>query len=118
MIDKFLADCASQEGASADDTKYLRVKGNMPKNKGQMCLVACVGENLGFMKNGKEDVEGSIKTVESVIGADHPLMPAVREIAKECGDIALPDRCESSTAVYQCATDGAEKRNFKLDDVI
>lgn len=118
MVDNFLADCASQEGANADDISYLKVKGNMPTNKGQMCLVACVGENLGFVKNGKEDIESSIKTVESVLGPDHSLMPAVREIAAECGDVALPDRCESSTAVYQCAQDGAKKRNFNLDDVI
>lgn len=70
------------------------------------------------IKNGREDVENSIKTVESVIGADNPRMPAVREIAIECGEIALPDRCESSTAVYKCAKEGAEKRNFDLKEVI
>lgn len=117
MVDKFLADCAAQEGASADDMKYLKDK-NMPTSKAQMCLVACVGENVGFMKNGRADVENSIKTVESVLGADHALMPAVREIAKECGEVVKPDRCESSTAVYQCAKDGAVKRNFNLDEVI
>lgn len=117
MVDKFLADCAAQEGAGPDDIKFLR-ENNLPTNPKQMCMVACAGENLGFTKNGREDVENSIKTVESVIGPDHPLMPAVREIANECGDVAMPDRCESSTAVYKCAKDGAIKRNFKLEDVI
>lgn len=81
-------------------------------------MVRCAGENLGFTKNGREDVESSIKTVESVIGPNHPLMPAIREIAHECSDVAMPDPCESSTAVYKCAKDGAVKRNFKLEDVI
>lgn len=64
------------------------------------------------MKNGREDVENSIKTVESVIGADSPKMPAVKEIAKECAEIAMPDRCESSSAVYKCAVEGMKKRNL------
>lgn len=48
MVDKFLADCAAQEGANADDIKFLKER-NLPKTKGQMCISACVGENLGFV---------------------------------------------------------------------
>lgn len=48
MVDRFLADCAAQEGASADDIKYLKER-NLPTTKGQMCISACVGENLGFV---------------------------------------------------------------------
>lgn len=48
MIDNFLADCGAKEGASADDIKHLKDR-NLPTTKGQMCVAACVGENLGFV---------------------------------------------------------------------
>lgn len=52
MIDKFLADCAAQEGAGADDIKYLKDR-NLPKTRGQMCISACVAENLGFVSKNR-----------------------------------------------------------------
>lgn len=64
------------------------------------------------LKNGKVDVDNSIKTVESILGADNPKMPAVKEIANECSQISMPDRCESSSALYKCAVDGIKKRNL------
>lgn len=70
------------------------------------------------LKNGRELVENSVKVVQSYLGADDPRMKYVKEIALECGDIALADRCEGSSAVYNCANDGALKRGFKLEEII
>lgn len=48
LANKFADDCAVQEGASHDDAVYL-VARNMPTSHAQNCLVACVGENVGFV---------------------------------------------------------------------
>lgn len=147
MVDNFLADCAQQEGATADDIKYLKER-NMPTSKGQMCMVACVGESLSLvnvvpsngrskkskkksfdsvllfftyaqqLNNGRAEVENSIRMIGEMIGAENPKMAAVKEIAIECGEISLPERCESSSSVYKCAKDGSEKRGFNLKDFL
>lgn len=54
MVDNFLNDCAAKEGATADDITYLKGR-NMPTNKQQMCVAACVGENLGFVSKKKHE---------------------------------------------------------------
>lgn len=70
------------------------------------------------MKNGREDVENSIKIIESYIGPDDPRMKAVRSVATECGELALADRCDNSAAIYKCAKAGAEKNGMKLEDFV
>lgn len=48
MANKFGNDCAGQEGGTQADVDYLIAR-HMPTNRGQQCIVACVGENLGFV---------------------------------------------------------------------
>lgn len=73
---------------------------------------------LQQLKSGKLLVENTIKTIESYLGPDDPKMKFVRESAPICGEIALPDRCDGSAAIYQCAQDQAIKHGIKLEEVV
>lgn len=45
-------------------------------------------------------------------------MPAVREVAHECGDYADPDRCTNAATIYKCAKAGCEKRGMNVHDFV
>lgn len=47
-LKKMVEECATKEGASADDTAEVIAK-KMPSNKGGKCVYACIGETLGVV---------------------------------------------------------------------
>lgn len=48
MVKKLLEECATKEGASADDVANT-IAHKMPSTKSEKCLHACIGETLGLV---------------------------------------------------------------------
>lgn len=48
MLNAFIMDCATKEGATADEIGFIRTYGT-PQNRPQKCAVACVGEMFGIV---------------------------------------------------------------------
>lgn len=48
MLDGFIMDCATKEGATPEEIDIIR-KYNPPTSRQQKCSIACVGESFGFV---------------------------------------------------------------------
>lgn len=49
MAGKLLESCSAKEGATADEVAKT-IAHQMPTTKGEKCLHACIGENLGLVR--------------------------------------------------------------------
>lgn len=48
MLDNFIMDCATKEGATTEEINFIRTY-HLPQNKQQKCAIACVGELFGMV---------------------------------------------------------------------
>lgn len=90
-----------QEKATDEDVQmFLNMK--KPESKSGKCLMACVYEKTGGIKDGKIDAS-TIK--QSVANSGEKPFP--NEIIEECLAIANADRCELAVQFTDCMIKGA-----------
>lgn len=146
MTKKLLEDCATKEGASADDVANA-VAHKMPTTNTEKCLHACIGESLGLVRiktnhfqigkdlvisfltqsffpppncqiqDKKTNVEASVELAKMAYGADDPRVEIARKMSTECAAVTADERCDAATKAYECTVAVAHKLGVKFEDL-
>nr|AGZ04925.1 odorant binding protein 6 [Laodelphax striatellus] len=95
--------CRDKTSATEDDIKTFRAQ-QIPSTTTGKCMLACMFNHSGLMKDGKYDSEGALKLVGQVF-ADNPIkLGKARQLINGCTDEVKKenDKCEIASKIADC----------------
>ncbi|CAG9811310.1 unnamed protein product [Chironomus riparius] len=98
------AECQKSSGASDDDLEKIITHVKPETHEGK-CMIACIFETMGVVKDGKICKEGlEAWQKESPIPAE-----VIQTAITECEEITDADHCEAATQIGHCFKDTLKK---------
>lgn len=106
-----LKECKTKVGASDEDIQKLANK-QIPTSKEGLCMLECGFNGAGIMKNGKFDVENTLKALNPALSKNEAMKKKVTQslhaCEKEIGNGGA-DRCQTAKLLAQCFQKEAKK---------
>lgn len=113
---EIIATCKAKEGSSdADEAEALVHK--MPSTTGGKCIHACIGESLGYLKDGKLSDAGLTDIINKYYDGNEKVMSTTKKMAAECADITDADRCEMAYKIMVCSRGVLDKLGLEIHDI-
>lgn len=111
FLKAILKPCQEKEGASDKDVIALSNK-SKPETPEGKCLIACLGEQFGFMNKDNElSKDVFVGFVVAALGEEK--RDKVEEVADICLEVSDEERCESSFLIWQCVEEESRKNGFE-----
>nr|AGO81740.1 odorant-bindingn protein 7 [Nilaparvata lugens] len=95
--------CREEAGATEDDIKNFRAQ-QIPSTTTGKCMLACMFNHSGLMKDDKYNSEGALKLVSQVF-ADNPVnLGKAKQLINGCTDEVKNenDKCEIASKIAHC----------------
>nr|AGZ04905.1 odorant binding protein 5 [Sogatella furcifera] len=95
--------CREEASATEDDIKTFRAQ-QIPSTTTGKCMLACMFNHSGLMKEGKYDSEGALKLVGQVFAADPVKLGKAKTLINTCSDEVKNenDKCEIASKIADC----------------
>lgn len=106
-------ECGGKEGASGGDVEAV-VKKQIPGSHEGKCIIACMFEGKGIMKDNKLDMGAFESMITAVLENDAGKIAIAKEIAGGCAGITDGDRCEAAAKIVDCMHQGAAAKGIEV----
>ncbi|XP_065203052.1 uncharacterized protein LOC135833262 [Planococcus citri] len=104
---KAVEECRKEKPEVSDDDFASVYRKESPKNEIQHCVIECVYEKMGMVKNGKLVYEEISKSFQAMLGHDPAMLSFVSNFGEECKNEveqkygSIP-KCGVSDAFHSC----------------
>lgn len=107
-----MTECKDKVGASAEDVQALTNK-QLPTSEKGFCMIECIFTNGGIMKDGKLDVQNTLKVLEPALSKNPDVKKkttaALETCEKEVG-AGGANGCETAKLLAECFKKEAKKQ--------
>lgn len=112
---KIMEDCKGETKSTDADVKALMSK-KMPESHEGLCMLECMFEKSGFMKDGKFDKDGSLEKTLPALNGDKEKEDKVKTMMNECdSEIGAGDgdKCVTAKKIVECIENKGKAFGFK-----
>lgn len=103
--------CQTKEGASEADVQEM-MQGKLASTHKAKCLHACMMEEMGILRNGRQSPETAIAVAKQHSNNNPTIVKQTTDVTRECAAVSHPDRCEMAFKMIQCSIEVAKKHGF------
>ncbi|CAG9854530.1 unnamed protein product [Phyllotreta striolata] len=111
QVKNVLASCKDKSGATRADFETLRLR-QIPETKSGKCLMECMFENAGIMKDGKFNRAGAVVVLTPALQGDLTKLGKLKQLGQTCEDELASKKyanCEGGRKVLECLARNGKK---------
>lgn len=100
--------CQTKEGASGSDLQEM-TQSKLPSTQKAKCMHACMMEEMGILKNGKQSPERAIALARELSNNNPTIVKLTTDVTKDCASVFHADRCEMAFQMIECSIEASKK---------
>lgn len=108
MVNAQAQKCQKNEGANEADLQEM-MQGKLPSTNAAKCMHACMMEELGVLKDGKQSPEAAIALARRLSNNNPTVVKVTTDVTRSCASVTDLNRCEMAFKMIQCSMEASKK---------